>query len=247
VKIILIIAGCIIVLAGLIFLWVKVALAKAKKKEKQLEVQHQLSKEKQHLLAYGGMLATYRAESPRILHIKLERDQLKEGLETAWGILNRDDALNTLEWLIEQGHRIEYDETYLSLKAGEPVDEEQFGESKKCYEEVKAVIKELLKWTDEDFRHIQTIAAWDYDRAVNIARWSYALGYITEEEVWSYIKRAATQASQTFENWKSYYISFAFGRAIAYKASAYDTVYGTEDLMKDQNSIWNEFPFKLKA
>lgn len=47
-----------------------------------------------------------------------------------------------------------------------------------------------LSFAKSDFDQVNTMAAWDLDRAVNIARWSYILGYITEEQAWGYIERA---------------------------------------------------------
>ncbi|WP_249043378.1 DUF1266 domain-containing protein [Paenibacillus faecis] len=74
-----------------------------RKENSRLESHYGLPEEHRRLLAYGAVLALYRVESPRILHLKVPLDQLREGLESAWGIAGREDALNTLEWLLEEG------------------------------------------------------------------------------------------------------------------------------------------------
>lgn len=73
-----------------------------RKENARLESHYGLPEEQRRLLAYGAVLALYRVESPRILHLKVPLDQLREGLESAWGIAGREDALNTLEWLLEE-------------------------------------------------------------------------------------------------------------------------------------------------
>lgn len=247
-KIVLIVIVCIIAAVGALLLWSSRLTAKMNKERKELENKYELSKDKRRLLAYGAILALYRTESTRVLEIKSDREELRQGLASAWGISGRDDAIDILEWLINEGHRTRYNEVYAALKSGDPIVEEELGKSKSCYEEAKNVIKSKLNFTDEDFNAIETIAAWDYDRAINIARWSHALDYITEEEAWEYIEEAAKKASRTFLDWKYYYISFAFGRAIAYEGSIYDTVWEAKrELFEDPNSVWNEFPFRLSA
>lgn len=251
-KIVLIIFGVIVGLIVLVVLGLIIASkrieANTRKENAQLEGKHALPEQKRRLLAYGALLALYRVESPRILHLKVPLDTLREGLESAWEISNREEALNTLEWLLVEGHRARFDNLFLNLKTGVPINEEELKPSQECYESAKKVIASKLGFSDEDFNSIQTIAAWDYDRAVNIARWSYALDYITEEELWAFIERAAGQASQTYNSWKEYFIAFAFGRGIAYHGDIYDIVWnGKELLQDDRNSIWKEFEFKLTA
>nr|WP_255452998.1 DUF1266 domain-containing protein [Aneurinibacillus sp. XH2] len=107
----------------------------------------------------------------------------------------------------------------------------------------KAMMKKL-SFTQSDFDRVNTIAAWDFDRAVNIARWSCILGYITEEQAWGYMKRAADSASHIFQSWKDYFISFAFGRAIAYEGDIYDILWNGKELLEEKDSIWNEFGIK---
>lgn len=138
--------------------------------------------------------------------------------------------MNSLEWVLEEGHRARYHTLFLELKSGQPVQEEEHKASEECFEAAKKVLSSNLGFTYEHFNGIQTIAAWDYDRAVNISRWSYALDCISEEELWSYIKRAAEQASRTYHSWSDYFIAFAFGRGIAYHGDIYDIVWKRKEL-----------------
>lgn len=80
-------------------------------------------------------------------------------MESAWDIANQEDALNTLEWLLEEGHRARYDSLFLELKSGQPVQEEERKASQECFEAAKKVMSSKLGFTNEHFNGIQTIAA----------------------------------------------------------------------------------------
>ncbi|MDM5248651.1 DUF1266 domain-containing protein [Lysinibacillus sp. G4S2] len=216
-----------------------------KKMRVEMEMANPLSKEKQHLLAYGANLALYRSESPRILQMNVDHETLKEGLSSYWDISNSEEAVQTLEWLLSEGHRTNFDELLLALKTGQSFTEEEVGKSQECYKSAQEAMIKKLSFMKSDFDQVNTIAAWDFERAVNIARWSYILGYLTEEQAWSYIDRAADAASPFFQSWKDYFISFAFGRAIAYEGDIYDIIWNGKELLEEKDSIWNEFSIKL--
>lgn len=247
-KTLLIIVGIIAAIVILLIIGLITASKRIEKKNKKLreemEMANTLPKEKQHLLAYGANLSLYRSESPRILAVKVDYETLKEGLSASWDVSNTEEAVQTLEWLLTEGHRTRYDQLLIALKAGQSFSEDEVGKSQECYETAQEVIMKKLSFTTSDFDQIDTIAAWDFDRAVNIARWSYILGYLTEEQAWGYIERAADAASQLFESWKDYFISFAFGRAIAYEGDIYDILWNGQKLLNEKDSIWNEFSIK---
>ncbi|GED16808.1 DUF1266 domain-containing protein [Aneurinibacillus migulanus] len=247
-KTFLIIVGIIAVIVILLIVGLITASKRIEKKNKksrvEMEMANPLPKEKQHLLAYGANLSLYRSESPRILPVKVDYETLKEGLSSYWGVSNPEEAVQTLEWLLTEGHRAKYDQLLLALKAGQSFTEEEVGKSQECYESAQEAMMKKLSFAKSDFDRVNTIAAWDFDRAVNIARWSYILGYITEEQAWSYIERAADAASHFFQSWKDYFISFAFGRAIAYEGDIYDILWNGKELLNEEDSIWNEFSIK---
>ncbi|ERI10634.1 DUF1266 domain-containing protein [Aneurinibacillus aneurinilyticus] len=247
-KTFLIIVGVIVAIVILLIVGLITASRRIEKKNKKLRVEMEMAnplpKEKQHLLAYGANLSLYRSESPRILPMKVDYETLKEGLSSYWDVSNSEEAMQTLEWLLTEGHRAKYDQLLMALKAGQSFTEEEVGKSQECYESAQEAMMKKLSFVKSDFDRVNTIAAWDFDRAVNIARWSYILGYITEEQAWGYIERAADAASHFFQSWKEYFISFAFGRAIAYEGDIYDILWNGKELLNEEDSIWNEFSIK---
>ena len=56
--------------------------------------------------------------------------------------------------------------------------------------------------------------AWDFVRAVNMARWAFICGYINEDEMWEAIRTTAGIAKESFNSWEEYGNSFAVGRGI---------------------------------
>lgn len=107
------IVGIIVAIVILLIVGLVVTSKRMEKKSKQLRVEMEtantLPKEKHHLLAYGANLALYRSESPRILPVKVDKETLKEGLSSAWDVNNSEEASQTLEWLLTEGHRVKYD------------------------------------------------------------------------------------------------------------------------------------------
>ncbi|MCL2767013.1 MAG: DUF1266 domain-containing protein, partial [Peptococcaceae bacterium] len=60
-------------------------------------------------------------------------------------------------------------------------------------------------FADEEagFRRINP-AAWDMGRLVNVARWCYGCGYITESKAWEYIFFAEKESTDCYTNWASF-------------------------------------------
>jgi hypothetical protein len=68
------------------------------------------------------------------------------------------------------------------------------------------------EWLDGDFAiHAD---AWDFGRIVFISRVAYSLGYITENEAWSYIYKVTDMAQKLYNNWEDYATSYLLGRAM---------------------------------
>lgn len=96
------------------------------------------------------------------------------------------------------------------MKTGQSFTEEEVGKSQECYKSAQEGMMKRLSFTKSDFDQVNTIAAWDFERVINIARWSYIVGYLTEDQAWNYIERAANAASPIFQSWNEYFISFAW-------------------------------------
>ena len=82
--------------------------------------------------------------------------------------------------------------------------------------------------------------AWDMGRLVNIARYCYDCGYISENEAWEYIFFAQNESARYYSNWKDFANAYIIARAIwggdnMSLSIHIDTV---KDLLKDEKSPW---------
>lgn len=105
------------------------------------------------------------------------------------------------------------------------------------------MLKEKFNISDDILKKVD-MGAWDYDRLVTVSRWCYIAGYITEEEAWNYCITAKKLAQASFNSWEEYYASCVFGRSIAYEGDPDELLEAGEELLKKENSIWKEIPFK---
>jgi len=43
---------------------------------------------------------------------------------------------------------------------------------------------------------------WNYPRAINLARWGFVVGFLQEDDAWSFITLAAERLQKTFSSWQ---------------------------------------------
>lgn len=190
---------------------------------------------------------------------KSELDSYESVLESAWGIIDRDTALETLEWLAVEGHHIStdanyygYDEILALLKGGQAklIEEEAKLENELlAYNEVVNILQTDYGYTEEEIHNIKTLAAWDYDRLVTLARWCYGCGYVTADEAWEYIDFAAQQGTGSYDGWRSYFAGVLIGRAIWSEDAGFDSGNKkiADQLLNSQGSIYDKTEFKLSV
>ncbi|UOQ65013.1 DUF1266 domain-containing protein [Hymenobacter volaticus] len=142
-----------------------------------------------------------------------------------WGISNAEEALDTLEWLREEGHRSKYQS---QLK------------SQPMHWQSLFAANPFLKT-----RAVTNVAAWDYARQVNVARWCYDYDYLTWEEAWQYIDDATQAALHTYDSWDSFAAGFVAGRIMwAPDNDLHDHIAETARyLIEARYSPWRDIPW----
>lgn len=170
--------------------------------------------QQQYVLALSAILSVQNNENYTTLGSDLQPTvDLKQLLIEWWGVSDRNSAIETLDWLRDYGHRTEY--MYISqfivdkdvtTCAGleNPLDG--------CKDEDIKLLHDLGQSINSQLGS-KTIAAWDYGRLINVARWSYTLGYINEEEAWTYMVPAAQKAQAEYDTWANFGKSYILGRA----------------------------------
>jgi hypothetical protein len=89
---------------------------------------------------------------------------------------------------------------------------------------------------------------WNYPRAINLARWGYAAGYLQEDEAWSFIMPAAERLQKTFSSWQELGQMYLDARLRFYTnrlSSRRQAEYAYRVLLADQESPWRKYPWNL--
>lgn len=132
-----------------------------------------------------------------------------------WGVTDRTSADETMDWLLNEGHRTSFTEDmeYLTeagvaeVAANERVDffVENFGLEEEEAQSYAAGFAVYEQYGDN------AIAAWDYSRAMSLLGYYYLAGYYTEEEALDQSLEAAAVIQSTFDSWDSFMESYFNG------------------------------------
>lgn len=211
-----------------------------------------ISPEKKSLLAYGAILSSRNDMNFEDIgfvkngldYTKMHRAPIAHLLKEWWSVTDRQSALDNLNWLVNEGHRKDWDAYVYNLQQDKPEKYEGFEVDKKNYDQCVQMLKINFNISEDIIRNVD-MGAWDYDRLVTVARWSYIAGYISEEEAWKYCETAKNLAQASYNSWQEYFVSHALGRAVAYEGDSNELIEaGSKLLGAGNNSIWQEIPFK---
>ena len=138
------------------------------------EAKGKLTKEQENALVFGAVLTTRNDMSFDDLEAEEYKDASIQVLRSAWKVTDTATAKETLESLLAEGHRAEGDPMLTELRTPEAA--EKNTEEFQAYEDVKKNLVDNYGYTAEQVDGIKTISAWDYDRLVNVARFSHSAG-----------------------------------------------------------------------
>ena len=97
---------------------------------------------------------------------------------------------------------------------------------------------------------VRTVRAYDYGRAVNLARWGVNAGYADERAAVEHIIRAGAAAMHHHGSWTELSAGFVLGRALAFDEGAFgpyytDSVAAHKVLVSDPRSPWLNLPWRM--
>lgn len=167
-----------------------------------------------------------------------------------WGIENRDDVFDTINYLLNEGHTAEY----LGYAQADSVDE--FIDSEMDEEDIE-IVKNGFEFAQffKDKLPENIILGWDYGRAAAIIRWAYYMKYISEDEAWEILDDIAEIMINNFNSWKEFGISYIVGGLFwTYRTNPegtseryYETLEALEGLMnktyEEGSGLWAENPW----
>lgn len=206
------------------------------------EAKGKLSKEQENALVFGAVLSTRNGMPFDDLQAAEYKDASIQVLGSAWDVTDTATAKEALDNLLAEGHRADIDPELANLRTPEAATENSA--EFQAYEDVKKNLVDSYGYTAEQIDGIKTISAWDYDRLVNVARFSNSAGYITEQEMWDYINKAVAQAKNDYNSWEEYFAGVMLGRTLAYGQSFADSKAQADELLKKDDSAYKTHSFK---
>ena len=182
-------------------------------------------------------------------------DKLHTILEEWWGIDDRDSAIDTLDYLRDKGYAYYFPTVYKAFSAASDQERKDIiiagmtteEDVEKAYDQTHNLLEsiDLLKKlkTIEKTEDVEKygVVGWDAGRLIFIARLCYDAKYIDEEEAWTYIDVAYSQAKSAFRSWNELAKSYVIGRFIWRGKDADDGVqYLADNLVNKPNSPWKQ-------
>ena len=174
---------------------------------------HPVPLECDRYLPIGALLIGTWGEPYETLAITAEDEVIGYALESGWGIESREEGLEMLTSLLGGRHAQKFKKVHEALKAGnfDEVDEEDVED----YTISVNGIVDALGIQKSVVDNCNTLIAWDLERIGYLARLFYQIGYISEDEAWDWIKKAAAETKKNFKSWEEYIVSVLIGRGFA--------------------------------
>ncbi len=199
-------------------------------------------------LCYGAVLMTQNQESSRTLKLEgRSPESARKSISSMWSINNREDALHTLQILVECVCHTDFaDPIYTNIINRVSVEDAMLSANPRARGDVKGAyarypltlsgLMDKFGYTENELRSITTVSAWDLGRTCYIARFSLLAGFINEEEAWGYIQQAGYNAVGMYNSWREYFAAYAIGRAIGYGGDLDDIADSIDFLLNNQSS-----------
>jgi hypothetical protein len=138
-------------------------------------------------------------------------NEWKSVIKRDWGIKNRQDLLNELNWLEQNGHNAQYKRdvkllSYLKKIPGHTILLAFLEED----DEFKCKVALIDKYHESLGN--KGILGWDAVRYICLCRWGYICGYLTEDEAWKKIMPVSRFIQKTFDSWQDLATNYIIGR-----------------------------------
>lgn len=174
--------------------------------------------------------------------------KLTKSLKKWWGIENRQDFIDTLQWIHDGGHRKEFME--INDKISEIPSDKLSAVKMYMERDPEKYNKFIVAINYQNELQNKGIFAWDYSRYVSLCGWGFIVGYITEEEAWTKIMPVAKLLQSTFESWSEFGKNFVAGREFwswsNTQRNGEKTIKAYKKLLESSASPWVNLPWDLE-
>ncbi len=128
----------------------------------------------------------------------------------SWSIGSREDFLRTYDDMVAEGHASSYTEAMALLDAnpGVPIARLAIAKGLDSYHcDRLFFVAQTREWLGS-----RSLKAWDLARMINVSRWAYGAGYITEDEAWERILPVAKTLRGLYHSREDFIASYIGGR-----------------------------------
>lgn len=139
----------------------------------------------------------------------------QESLKQSWGVEDRQSADETLEWVLEEGHRTGFAEDMMFFEEcglGDVPEDERVSALVEVFE---MTVDEAAGYTKNyavyENYGAEAIDAWDYCRALNLMSFYYVAGYYEKEEALDKSLEIAKELQAKYISWDELVESYLLG------------------------------------
>jgi hypothetical protein len=205
-------------------------------------------------LACASNSSFHNAQCLNMLSTGMDSDSVLGGLESAWGINNREELISTLEWMEQKGHKVYFDIIWsavghlpqkdwkktistLQPNSSDPdFDEERLAEfAENLVSNYPALAKKKFFSTMK-----ADVSAWDLARCINLCRYGFDVNYFSREEALDRIQRYAKKMFGVYDSWQSLSEGYITGYTM-WNGDADDIEVIVDEhftLLKHEKSLW---------
>ena len=202
-----------------------------------------LGENHQRAMVYGAVLARSRGESVLSMIPKERIETYREGMKKSWNIIDEQSAVASINALLQLQKSSGFDEFIRTH------------ETNKELNRIYARISRELDLPEEEVKMVRSTYAWDICRAVNVAKWCFWIGYLTESQFYGCLDRCNEIVARLGKDWTEYTCSFLLGRCIqgfkpeevlpAAKELLAASMGNPEEKTENPNlSVYRDIPFK---
>lgn len=179
-----------------------------------------------------------------------------------WGIDTREDALEMLRFLGQEGHRAPYQKvvailgsrpeamqrTLLAQIAAEHAQPVLIETYEAMLGAQRVLVEDGVLAADAA---LPSILAWDLGRLINICRWCYDVELLRQHECWKYMLPAANALQREYNSWGELSTAYLMGLLVwkgGERAADYELCkYNRKLLLTDARSPWRQLAWAPQA
>lgn len=227
-----------------------------------------LTQQQYRQVLLGAIYAQQQTAYINSLETGVNKSKATEIANEWWGIHNHEEAMDTLNYLHEDGFETLLPLVYEAYGLSDTESRKNFlinnlVPDRELTEDEKAEIGENLNKAFSQIYNLEEtydelikrsiitckedilkygVSGWDSGRLSFLSRICYDLSYISESETWDYQQKAYEQSKKKFNSWEDFAKSYIIGRSLWGGSDSMNSIIidYAEELLKDQKSPWKE-------